>query len=158
MRSHVGWEGEWSILYKDVETSLWQRRFKNLEEKLEKESPKRTISTSCELGMLQEVSRVHIHRGDILNWKVSTIQENESMNAHQFEFSKFLSCSFSSPSTLCNYWPSLKFLIVRGSFMATPSSLQFYISTGRTFNLTTTKRSLGSTKILLLIKGLIMGL
>ena len=44
MRSHIGWGGERNILYKGVETSLYQTRFKNLEGKPERESLKRTIS------------------------------------------------------------------------------------------------------------------
>ena len=39
MRSHIGWGGERSILYEGVETSP---RFKNLEGKSERESPKKT--------------------------------------------------------------------------------------------------------------------
>ena len=56
VRSHISWGGEQSILYKGVETSPQQMCFKNLEEKPEKESPKRIISASGELGLLQMVS------------------------------------------------------------------------------------------------------
>ena len=45
-RSYIGRRGERSIIYKSLETSPLQMRFKNLEGKLEKESSKRTISTS----------------------------------------------------------------------------------------------------------------
>ena len=44
--------GEQSILYKNVETPPSQMRFKNLEEKPKRESPKRTISANGGLGML----------------------------------------------------------------------------------------------------------
>ena len=47
VRSHIGWgEGERNIHYKRVKTSPQQTRFQNLEGKLERESPKRTISIS----------------------------------------------------------------------------------------------------------------
>ena len=45
MRSHIGWERERNILYKGVENP------KNLEGKPERESPKKTISTSGALGL-----------------------------------------------------------------------------------------------------------
>ena len=50
MRSRIGW-GEQNILYKGVETSPMQTRFKNLEGK-----PKRTTSANGGLGPLQMVS------------------------------------------------------------------------------------------------------
>ena len=56
VRSHIGWGGKQNILYKGVETSPWQTRFKNLEGKPERENPKRTISASGEFGLLQETS------------------------------------------------------------------------------------------------------
>ena len=65
VRSHIGWGGEQNILYKGVETShehsnqtrpSQQTRFKNIERKSERESPKRSISASGELGLLQIVS------------------------------------------------------------------------------------------------------
>ena len=56
VRSHIGWGGERSILYKSVETSPSQTHFKNLEGKPERESPKRTISANGGLGLLQLVS------------------------------------------------------------------------------------------------------
>ena len=52
MRSHIGWGGEQNILYKGEETSPLHTRFKNFEEKLERESPKRTISASGGLRLL----------------------------------------------------------------------------------------------------------
>ena len=55
VRSHIGWRGERNILYKGVGTSPYQTRFKNLEGKPERESPKRTISTSSGFGLLQMV-------------------------------------------------------------------------------------------------------
>ena len=61
MRSHVGWRGERNTL-KGVETSPQQTRFKNLEGKLERESPKRTVSTSGGLGLLQLVSEPDTER------------------------------------------------------------------------------------------------
>ena len=45
-----------NTLYKGVETFLKQTRFKNLEGKPERESPKRTIFTSGRLGPLQNFS------------------------------------------------------------------------------------------------------
>ena len=48
--------GERSILYKGVEISPWQTRFKNFEGKPKRESPKRIISASGGLGPLQMVS------------------------------------------------------------------------------------------------------
>ena len=36
VRSQIGWGGEWSILYKSVETSPQQTRFKNLVGKTER--------------------------------------------------------------------------------------------------------------------------
>ena len=62
MGSHIGWRGERNILYKGVETSLYQTCFKNLEGKPERKSPKRTISVSGGLGMLQMVSEPVIGR------------------------------------------------------------------------------------------------
>ena len=53
MRSHIGWRGERSIPYKGVETSSPQTRFKNLEGKPERESPKKTKSASGGLGPLR---------------------------------------------------------------------------------------------------------
>ena len=53
VRSHVGCGGERNILYKGAETSPLQTLFKNLEGKLGRESPKRTISASGGLGPLQ---------------------------------------------------------------------------------------------------------
>ena len=55
VRSHIGWGGEQSIPYKGVEPSPSQTRFKNLEGKLKKERPKRTVSISGGLGLLQIV-------------------------------------------------------------------------------------------------------
>ena len=49
----VGWRGERSIFYKGVETSLSHTHFENLEGKSERESLKRTISTSGGLRRLQ---------------------------------------------------------------------------------------------------------
>ena len=45
------------MLYKGVETSPKQTHFKNLEGKLYRESPKRTISTSGKLELLQLCSQ-----------------------------------------------------------------------------------------------------
>ena len=56
MRSHIGWRVKQIILYKGVETSLYKTSFKNLEGKPEWENPKRTISASGGLGLLQMVS------------------------------------------------------------------------------------------------------
>ena len=56
VRSHISSGGERRILYKGVKTSPYQTRFKNLEGKPEKESPKRTISASGELALLQKYS------------------------------------------------------------------------------------------------------
>jgi len=53
LRSHVSWRGERNIPYKGLETSPKQTCFKNLEEKLKRESSKRTISTSDGFGLLQ---------------------------------------------------------------------------------------------------------
>ena len=53
VRSHIGWGGERSIFYKDVETSPKQTRFKNLERNFKRKNPKRTISISGGLGQLQ---------------------------------------------------------------------------------------------------------
>ena len=55
MRSHIGWRGEWSILYKGVETSSKQTLLKILRESL-----KRTISPSGDLGLLQMVLELNI--------------------------------------------------------------------------------------------------
>ena len=44
---------EQSIIYKGVETSHKQTRFKNLEGKSKRENPKRTTSASGGLGLLQ---------------------------------------------------------------------------------------------------------
>ena len=44
--SHIGWRGEQNTVYKGVETFPYQTRFKNLEGKPERESPKRTISAN----------------------------------------------------------------------------------------------------------------
>ena len=52
VRSLIGWRGERSILYKDVEISPQQMCFKNLEEKLGREGPKRIIFASGELEFL----------------------------------------------------------------------------------------------------------
>ena len=62
VRSHIGWKREQNILYKGVETSPYQKRFKNLERKSERESSKRTISLSSEFGLLQMVSESDIER------------------------------------------------------------------------------------------------
>ena len=51
--SHIGWGRERNTFNKGVETYPQQTRFKNLEGKLERESPKRTISASGGLGPLQ---------------------------------------------------------------------------------------------------------
>ena len=48
MRSHVGWGGEQNTLYKGVEPL--QTRFKNLEGKLERESPKEQYLLAVGLG------------------------------------------------------------------------------------------------------------
>ena len=56
MKSHISQGGERNTLYKGVETSPWQTRFKNLEGKLERKSPKKTIFASGGLGLLQMVS------------------------------------------------------------------------------------------------------
>ena len=53
VRSHIDWRGKRSILCKGVEISPYQTRFKNFEEKAERENPNRTISASGELGLLQ---------------------------------------------------------------------------------------------------------
>ena len=45
VRSHVSWGGKRSILYKGMETSPMQTRFKNLEGNLKRKGPKITIST-----------------------------------------------------------------------------------------------------------------
>ena len=54
MKSHISWGGERNIFYKGVETSPYEMRFKNLEGKPGRRSPKRSISTSDELGLLQK--------------------------------------------------------------------------------------------------------
>ena len=51
VRSHIDCGGERNILYMGVESSPLQTRFKNLEGKLERESPKRIISASGGLGL-----------------------------------------------------------------------------------------------------------
>ena len=56
MRSHIGWREERNILYKNVKTSP------NLEGKHERESPKRTISTSGGFELLQMVSELDTRR------------------------------------------------------------------------------------------------
>ena len=61
-RSHIGWGGERNNLYKSVETSLYQMRFKNLEGKFERKSPKRTISASGGLRLLQMISEPNTWR------------------------------------------------------------------------------------------------
>ena len=52
VKSHIGWGRERSIFYKGVETAPEQTRFKNLEGKPGKKSPKRIISASGGLGPL----------------------------------------------------------------------------------------------------------
>ena len=46
VRFYIGWRGDQNFLYKGVETSPEHTHFKNLEGKLERENPKRTISAS----------------------------------------------------------------------------------------------------------------
>ena len=58
MRYRIGWRGERNIFYKGVETFPSKTRFKNLEGKPERESPKRTISASGGSGLLQMVSEL----------------------------------------------------------------------------------------------------
>ena len=53
VRSHIGWREKRSILYKGVETTSYKTRFKNLEGKSDRENPKRTISASGEVKLLQ---------------------------------------------------------------------------------------------------------
>ena len=48
VRSHLGWRGKRSILYKGVETSPEQTRFKDLEGKSRKKNLKRIISARGE--------------------------------------------------------------------------------------------------------------
>ena len=55
MRSHIGWGGERSVLYKGVETSLQLTCFKNFEGKLERENSKRTIFARGGFGLLQMI-------------------------------------------------------------------------------------------------------
>ena len=55
LRSYISWRGERSILYKGVETSPYQTHFKNLVGKPERESPKRIISASGGLRLLQMI-------------------------------------------------------------------------------------------------------
>ena len=55
MRSYIDWGGEQSNLDKCGEASPYQTRFKNLEGKSERESPKRTISASGGFGLLQQL-------------------------------------------------------------------------------------------------------
>ena len=50
VRSHIGWGEELRILYKGVETSPYEMRFKNFEGKSVRESPKRIISANGDLG------------------------------------------------------------------------------------------------------------
>ena len=52
MRSHIGWRGERSIPYKGVETSPQQTRVKIVRLTVIRNGIKRTISTSCGLGLL----------------------------------------------------------------------------------------------------------
>ena len=52
VRSHIGWKGEQSILYKGVKTSPYHTRFKNIEGKPERENPTKTISASGVLELL----------------------------------------------------------------------------------------------------------
>ena len=54
--------GERNILYKGVEISPLQTRFKNLEGKPERESPKKTIFTNGGLGLLQMISEPDTRR------------------------------------------------------------------------------------------------
>ena len=44
------WGGERNVVYKSVKNSLQQMRFKNLEQKSERESPKKIISANGRLG------------------------------------------------------------------------------------------------------------
>ena len=53
VKSHIGWGGERSTLYKGVKTSPLHTHFKNFEEKFESESPKRTISANDGLNQLR---------------------------------------------------------------------------------------------------------
>ena len=62
MRSHVGWGGEQNILYKGVETSLLQTHFENAEGKPKRKNPKKTISASGRLWLLQMVSEPDTER------------------------------------------------------------------------------------------------
>ena len=52
MRSHIGWREEQNILYKSVETST---HFKTVRLTTIRHGPKRTISVSGKLGLLQEI-------------------------------------------------------------------------------------------------------
>ena len=56
VRPRVGWGGEQNILYKSVEISLQQTRFKNLQGKPESESPNKAIYVSGGLGRLHFLS------------------------------------------------------------------------------------------------------
>ena len=53
MRSHIGWRGERSIPYKGVETSPSRRVLKTMRLTAIRNGPKRTISASGRLGILQ---------------------------------------------------------------------------------------------------------
>ena len=55
MRSLIGWGGERNTLYKGVETSPEQIRFKNFEGKPERENPMRIITASGGLGPLERI-------------------------------------------------------------------------------------------------------
>ena len=60
VRSHISWRGEQSIIYKGVETSPLQARFKNLEGKPKRENSKTTISAiDCYMGMEKNLKYVH---------------------------------------------------------------------------------------------------
>ena len=59
VRSHIGWKKERNIVYKGVETSPSQTFLKHWRE-ARKGSPKRTISASGGLGLLQIVSEPDI--------------------------------------------------------------------------------------------------
>ena len=53
VRSHIGWRGKRNIPYKSVKTSPREDAFLKTEGKPERESPKRTISTSGGLRLFQ---------------------------------------------------------------------------------------------------------
>ena len=62
VRSHIGWEENKTLFIRVWKPLPSRQCFKNLEAKPERKSPKRTVSTSSELGPLQMVSEPDTRR------------------------------------------------------------------------------------------------